>query len=105
MVCISYRKGDEATKVRISSVDLTILKIYKERYKIPITAIVHEMIGTAAKCWEERHEAVIKELQERVTEAEWIMGLYYKKYGPLHVKRNVRDSIIKRKKESLDKQG
>ena len=27
------------------------------------------MIGTAAKCWEERHEAVIKELQERVTEA------------------------------------
>ena len=56
-------KGDEATKVRISSVDLTILKVYKERYKIPITVIVHEMIGTAAKCQEERPEVVIKELQ------------------------------------------
>jgi len=96
---------DVATRVRISTGDLTIIKIYKHLLKKPITTILHEMIGTAGKCWEEKHDSVIKELREKVEELEPIVFAYYAKYGPLHVKRNVRNSIIKRKKESLDKPG
>jgi len=79
-------KGEEATKVRISSADLTILKIYKERYKISITAVAHEMIGTAAKCWEEKHEFIIGELRNNLVQLEGITFAYLKKYGRLDKK-------------------
>ena len=66
------------------------------------------MIGQATKCWEEKHDERIielNELREKLIAAEFIMALYRKKYGPLHVKRNVRDSIIKPETESLGKSG
>ena len=65
---------------------MSILKIYKERYNIPLTAIIHEMIGTAAKCWEEKHDEKVRELEElqlKLLAAEHIMELYKQKYGPL----------------------
>ena len=37
--------------------------------------------------------------------AELIMALYHEKYGPLHVKKGVRDPIVKPQEESLDKPG
>ncbi len=60
-----------------------------------MTAVLHEMIGTAAKCWEERHEFVIDELRNNLVQLEGIAFAYLKKYGPLHVKKGGGDSIIK----------
>lgn len=97
-----------ATTVRISAEDNILVLAYRERHKKPRTTIIHLMIGQATKCWEEKHDAKMRELQElqeRVTKAEFIMALYHKKYGPLHVRRNVRDSIIKPETQSLDKPG
>ena len=76
----------EATKVRIGNADLIILKVYKERYNISITAVVHEMIGTAAKCWEEKHEFIIGELRQDLLQLEGIAFAYLKKYGRLDKK-------------------
>jgi len=76
----------EATKVRIGNADLIILKVYKERYKISMTAVAHEMIGTAAKCWEEKHEFIIGELRNNLVQLEGIAFAYLKKYGRLDKK-------------------
>jgi len=95
-------------QARISAEDGILVFSYREVHKKPITTIIHLMIGQATKCWEEKHDEKIielNELREKLIAAEFIMALYHKKYGPLHVKRNVRDSIIKPEKESLGKSG
>jgi len=79
-------KRKEATRIRIGNADLVILKVYKERYNISMTAVVHEMIGTAAKCWEERHEFTIGELRNNLVQLEGIAFAYLKKYGRLDKK-------------------
>jgi len=93
---------------RISVEDNILVSSYREVHKKPLSTIIHLMIGQATKCWEEKHDEKIielNELREKLIAAEFIMALYHKKYGPLHVKKDVRDSIIKREKESLDKPG
>lgn len=92
---------DRATMVRISAEDDILVLSYREAHKKPRTTIIHLMIGQSIKCWEEKHDEKLRELEE----LEPIVFAYYKIYGPPYAKRNVRDSIIKRKKESLDKQG
>ena len=97
-----------AAQARISAEDGILVFAYREVHKKPLTTIIHLMIGQATKCWEEKHDEKIielNELREKLIAAEFIMALYHKKYGPLHVKRNVRDSIIKPEKESLDETG
>jgi len=97
-----------AAQARISVEDNILVLAYREVHKKPLTTIIHLMIGQATKCWEEKHDEKLKELeelQEKLIAAEFIMALYHKQYGPLHVKKNVRDSIIKPEKESLDKPG
>lgn len=79
-------KGKEATHVRIGNADRVILMVYKERYNISMTAALHEMIGTAAKCWEERHEFIIGELRQDRAQLEGIAFAYLKKYGRLDKK-------------------
>ena len=99
---------NRAATVRLSVEDDILVLAFREAHKKPRTTIVHLMIGQATKCWDEKHDEKLRELeelQERVTKAEFIMALYFNKYGPLRVKRNVRDSIIKPEKESLDKPG
>ena len=52
------------------------------------------MIGQATKCWEEKHDEKLRELEElrlKLLAAEHIMALYHEKYGPLHVKKGIRD--------------
>ena len=52
------------------------------------------MIGQATECWEEKHDEKVRELEElriKLLAAEHIMALYHKQYGPLHVKKGVRD--------------
>jgi len=95
-------------QVRVSVEDNILVSAYREANKKPRSTIIHLMIGQATQCWEEKHAEKLRELaelRERVTKAEFIMALYREKYGPLRVKRNVRDSIIKPEKESLDKPG
>lgn len=66
------------------------------------------MIGQATECWEEKHDEKLKELEEmevirlKLAAAEHIMSLYAERYGPLRVKRSVRDSIIKPQEDSSE---
>ena len=103
----NYRinKDDVGTQLNISKGDLLILRIYRNMKNKTMTTLLHAFLGLGIKCYEEKHDQEIKELEERATKAEFIMGLYYHKYGSLCVKRNVMDSIIKRKKESLNNPG
>ena len=106
----NYRinKDDVGTQLNISKGDLIILKIYREQKNKTMTTLLHAFLGLGIKCYEEKHDQKVielKELRERVTKAEFIVALYLNKYGPLRVKRNVRDSIIKPEEESLDKPG
>ena len=41
-----------------------MIGIYREIYKKPLTTVLHVMIGTAAKCWEENHVEKMEELKE-----------------------------------------
>jgi len=79
------RKG-VATMVGVSSGDLVILKAYKTIMKQPMTAVLHEMIGTAVKCWEEKHVNHIKEGDEQVRTLTRIVATYLEKYGPIRPK-------------------
>jgi len=97
-----------ATMVRISAEDSILVSSYREVHKKPLTTIIHLMIGQATKCWEEKHDEKVRELEElriKLLAAEHIMALYRKKYGPLHVKKDVRNSIIKPQEDSLNKPG
>ncbi len=81
----------KSKSMRISEGDYTIISIYGNKYTKPRTTILHEMIGTAAKCWEEEHNERLPELQEWKDKTvdfelmERILAIYYQKYGRLHV--------------------
>ncbi len=84
-------KQNKSKSMRISKEDYVILTIYNNLYKKPRATILHEVIGTAAKCWEEKHEEEIKQLQEwKGKTADYdilakILSLYVQKYGQLPV--------------------
>ena len=86
----------KSKSMRITEGDYTIISIYGDRYNKPRTTILHEMIGTAAKCWEEKHNERLPELQEwkdKTKDYELmarIIELYHQKYGRLHVMRRDR---------------
>ena len=99
---------NRAAMVRISVEDNILVSSYREVHKKPRTTIIHLMIGQATKCWEEKHDEKVRELEElrmKLLTAEHIMALYHEKYGPLHVKKGVRDSIVKPQEDSLNKLG
>ena len=70
-------------KIGISEGDHKILTIYAHQYRIPKTTLLHEMIGCAAKCWEEKHNQTTKELEEHNKTKARIVIAYLKKYGPI----------------------
>ncbi len=87
----------KSRNMRIAERDYNIITVYRNLYNKPRTTILHEMIGTAAKCWEEKHDEQLKELREWKNKTEdyelmaRIVELYKQKYGPLHViRRNQR---------------
>jgi len=79
-------KKEQATNIAIGEIDLNILKAYKKLVKQPMTAVLHEMIGTAVKCWEEKHATYIQELQERNRTLAKIVAAYFEKYGRIRPK-------------------
>jgi hypothetical protein len=46
-----------------------------------MVAVLHYMIGTAAKCWEERHNRNLKEMEEKLITNEKIIVEYMKRFG------------------------
>ena len=75
------KKGQRAGTVAIGHGDLTILWMYKNIFKKPMVAVLHDMIGTAVKCWEEQHDRKIKEMKEKIATDEMIIMAYLHRFG------------------------
>ena len=88
MVIKTYilRKEDYAACVYIDKGDKTILKVYKSTLKTTMTAALHFFIGIGARCYEEKHDQHIEDLQERVRIQAKIIVKYIEKYGQLRAK-------------------
>ena len=80
------KRKDISTVVSIGSGDLHILKAYKGHLNIPMRSVLHYMIGTAAKCWEEKHVTYIQELKEKDRILAKIVATYLEKYGRIRPK-------------------
>ncbi len=75
------RKGQIACSMAIGHGDLEILRMYKYLLKKPMVAILHDMIVTAVKCWEDHHDRNIKEMEERLITNEKIIMGFIRKFG------------------------
>lgn len=59
------RPEDRAVHIWLDYGDNIIVKAYEKRLKCTVTAAVHFMIGTAARCFEEKHIQTIESLEEK----------------------------------------
>ena len=75
------KKGDIASRIAIGSDDLAILRMYKHLLKKPMLVVLHEMIVTAVKCWENEHNRKFKEMEEKLRTQEDIIIRYIRKFG------------------------
>ena len=75
------KKGQIACSMAIGHGDLEILRMYKHLLKKPMVAILHDMIVTAVKCWEDNHDSNIKEMEERLRTQQDIIIRYIRKFG------------------------
>ncbi len=76
------KRQDVATHIVISAGDYDILRVYKEHLNVPMRTVIHLMIGTAAKCWEEKHDETMKSMLKRIRVQAKIIVAYIQKYGP-----------------------
>ena len=65
------------THIYVDKGDYSILKVYKHVMKSTMTAVLHHMIGRASKCWEEKHDQQIADLNERVRTQAKIIVPYF----------------------------
>ncbi len=79
----TLRKDDVSALIGVSRGDHNLLKVYKNMDRKPMLAVLHDLIGLGAKCREEKHVAVIKELEERLRIATRIAAAYLRKYGKI----------------------
>ena len=77
------RKEDIGTLIPVGKGDHNILIMYKSIDKMPMVAVLHHLIGFGAKCREEKHVQVIKDLEERLRIATTIATAYLRKYGKI----------------------
>ena len=77
----SLKHSNIASYIAVGQGDLKILWMYKHLFKKPMLAVLHYMVGTAARCWEERHVRKIKEMEERLRINEEIIKAYIRKFG------------------------
>ncbi len=75
------KRGQIASRVAIGYGDLEILRMYKHLLKKPMLVILHDMIVTAVKCWENEHNRKFKEMEEKLRTDELIILEYIKRYG------------------------
>lgn len=74
---------DIATQMAIGQGDLDIIEVYKAILGVSRRAVLHEMIGTAARCWEEKHPAAINKMADKITGQKQLLFLYRYRFGPL----------------------
>jgi len=74
---------DIATQMAIGKGDLDIIEVYKAILGVSRRAVLHEMIGTAARCWEENHPKVINKMAETIAGQKSLLFLYRAKFGRL----------------------
>ena len=75
------KRGQRASNIAVGYDDLAILKMYKHLQKKPIVVVLHDMIVTAVKCWENEHNRKFKEMEERLRTQEDIIIRYIQKFG------------------------
>ena len=75
------KKGQRASTIAVGYDDLEILRMYKYLLKKPMLVVVHEMIVTAVKCWENEHNRKFKEMEEKLRTQEDIIICYIRKFG------------------------
>ena len=75
------KREQRAGTVAVGYGDLEILRMYKHLRKKPMVAILHDMIVTAVKCWENHHDRNIKEMEEKLITNEKIIVAYIRKFG------------------------
>ena len=76
-------REDIATMLAVGKGDLSILDVYAGIMGISRIAVIHEMIGTAARCWEENHPAAINKMADKITGQKQLLFLYRYRFGPL----------------------
>ncbi len=77
---------DRAAHIHVDKGDKTILKVYKSVLKSTMTAALHFLLGLGSRCFEEKHDEQIRDLQERVRIQAKIIVKYIEKYGQLRAK-------------------
>ena len=80
------RKNDYAGSVHIDLGDKTILKVYRRVLNTTMTAVLHFFLGLGTRCYEEKHDDQIRDLEERVRIQATIILKYIEKYGQLRAK-------------------
>jgi len=75
--------ANTAALIPISRGDKDILHVYKGLLGISMTSVMHEMIGVAARCWEENHPYVINKMAKQITGMKYLLHLYRGKFGKL----------------------
>ena len=90
------KRQDLAAEIATSAGDLDILRAYKEHLNLPMRSVLHYMIGTAAKCWEEKHDETMKNMLERIRVQAKIIVAYIHKYGA--VSKTFARQVIKEEK-------
>ena len=80
-------RSARAATVHVDKGDHTILKVYAKTLETSITAALHYLLGVGARCFEEKHDQEIKDLEERNRFQARIIVMYIKKYGTQAIKR------------------
>ncbi len=81
MYAYSLKHSNIASYIAVGQGDFEIPQMYKHVLKKPMLAVLHDIIGTAAKCWEEQHNSIIKEMEEKLRTDEKIIMGYIRKFG------------------------
>ena len=79
-------REERAAHVWVDYGDKAILKVYKGVLKSTMTGALHFLIGTGARCYEEKHRETIAYLEDRVRGQARIILAYLERYGRLREK-------------------
>ena len=77
---------DTKASIHVDPGDHTILKVYKAFLKVPMRAVIHFLLGLGSRCYEEKHDQEIRDLQERVRIQANIIVKYIEKYGQVRAR-------------------
>ena len=85
----NYRitKEDIGTQLNISKGDLFMLNMYRNHKNKTITTLLHVFVGLGIKCYEEKHDQYIRELEIKLAKANYTLKRYHQRYGPIAVAR------------------